>query len=203
MEFNPKASAAVAGMAASAAAVSADAAGEAARRAQANVQGLASEVLSAEDFNRLAEAAPCFVRAVAEGLGVSLGALRQLAGQGQLTSAVLAIGIRTSPMDDMLSKEHPGEAIVPKACATRISGAAGGGRGGIHPGDLLVSKDVAAAHMAALQPEALNPSPDALALLAELIAEMRALRQDHARMAQLLSRWDGDGMPRRLSHDEN
>lgn len=74
--------------------------------------------------------------------------------------------------------------------------------GGIYPGDLLVSKDVAAAHMAALQPEALNPSPDALALLAELVAEMRALRQDHAQMAQLLSRWDGHGMPTARHHGE-
>lgn len=86
--------------------------------------------------------------------------------------------------------------------AAGASGAPKFAVGGIYPGNLLVSKDVAAAHMAALQPEALNPSPDALALLAELIAEMRALRQDHARMAQLLARWDGDGMPTTRHHGE-
>lgn len=90
--------------------------------------------------------------------------------------------------EDMLAKEHPGEAIVPKACTTRIGGAAGGGCGGIHPGDLLVSKDVAADHMAALQSAAFNPWP-------EMLAASREILRLNTQIASLLQRWDGDGLP--------
>jgi tape measure domain-containing protein len=82
---------------------------------------LAAEVLSAEDFNRLNEFAPRLVRTAAEGLGVSLGALRQKAEHGQLTSAVLAIGIRTSAMGDMPDRVHTDEAIVPKSAAGKTN----------------------------------------------------------------------------------
>lgn len=85
---------------------------------------LAFEALSAEDFNRLNEFAPRLVRTAAEGLGVSLGALRQKAEHGQLTSAVLAIGIRTSAMGDMpdmLAQIQEGEAIVPKSAAGKTN----------------------------------------------------------------------------------
>jgi hypothetical protein len=67
--------------------------------------------------------------------------------------------------------------------------------GGLYPGDIPVSKAVAAAYVTTSQPSACNPSPDAARLMAELVAEMRALRQDHAQMAALLSRWDGHGLP--------
>ncbi|WP_126312899.1 hypothetical protein [Delftia acidovorans] len=50
--------------------------------------------------------------------------------------------------------------------------------GGRYPGDFLVSTDVAAAHSATLQSAACNPSPDAVMLLAELTAEIRALRAE-------------------------
>ncbi|MBL8355534.1 MAG: tape measure protein [Delftia acidovorans] len=99
MEYDPKASAAAARMAAFAAAVSADAAGEAARRAQANAQGLASEILSAEALNSLAESAPRLVRAVAEGLGITPGGLRQMADQGALTSEVLVVAFQKKAQD--------------------------------------------------------------------------------------------------------
>lgn len=48
--------------------------------------------------------------------------------------------------------------------------------GGLCPGDIPVSKAVAVAYVTASQPSACNPSPDAVRLMAELVAEMRALR---------------------------
>lgn len=216
MEHKPKALAAVAGMAAFAAAVSADAAGEAARRAQANAQGLASEILSAEALNSLAESAPRLVRAVAEGLGITPGGLRQMADQGALTSEVLVVAFQKKaqdlqqedrdrmaeidakaqaygfshddvmraldaaampkfavggmlPKDFVLGQVHTGEAIVPKACTGRIGGAVGGGCSVCSGG-------------------AFNPWPEALVLGREIV-------RLNERIARVLDRWDGDGVP--------
>lgn len=49
----------------------------------------ASELLSSEDFNRLNETAPTLMRALAEGAGTSVCALRKMAHEGRLTSAML------------------------------------------------------------------------------------------------------------------
>lgn len=50
-------------------------------------QGLASGTLRGEELNSVLEQAPSLARAIADGLGVPVGALRQLAEQGKLTTA--------------------------------------------------------------------------------------------------------------------
>lgn len=49
-------------------------------------QGLASGALRGEELNSVLEQAPRLARAIADGLGVSVGALRELGAAGQLTS---------------------------------------------------------------------------------------------------------------------
>jgi phage-related minor tail protein len=56
---------------------------------QATPEDLVHEPIRGELFNALAEAAPALVRTVASRLGVPLGALRKMANEGKLTSAVL------------------------------------------------------------------------------------------------------------------
>ncbi len=50
------------------------------------IQGLQSGVVRGEEFNSIMEQAPRLALALADGLGVGTGALRQMAAQGQLTS---------------------------------------------------------------------------------------------------------------------
>lgn len=149
--------------------------------AAANAHAAAASTKKAATSARLAEIDDRYARS-----GDLAGFLREVGAAG-LTLADLAdwlaasgaSGIPKFAVGGMLAKEHPGEAIVPMTCAVRIGGAAGGGGGGCGGGRSPVFR----------------PSPDVLALLAELVAELRALRQDHAQMAKLLSRWDGDGLP--------
>lgn len=54
-------------------------------------QAFGSGVLRGEEFNAVNEAAPRLMKAMADGLGVPVGALRGMAEQGKLTSEVLAI----------------------------------------------------------------------------------------------------------------
>ena len=53
------------------------------------IQGLQSGVLRGEEFNSVMEQAPRLARALAEGLGVTVGQLRALAQEGQLSSATV------------------------------------------------------------------------------------------------------------------
>ena len=53
------------------------------------VQGLQSGVLRGEEFNSVMEQAPRLARALADGLGVTTGKLRDMAQQGQLTTEVV------------------------------------------------------------------------------------------------------------------
>ena len=50
------------------------------------VQGLQSGVLRGDEFNSVMEQSPRLAQALADGLGVSVGALREMAQQGELTS---------------------------------------------------------------------------------------------------------------------
>ncbi|WP_443191403.1 tape measure protein [Pseudomonas indica] len=52
-------------------------------------QALASGALRGEEFNSVAEAAPRLMRALADGLEVPVGALRQMAADGELTADVI------------------------------------------------------------------------------------------------------------------
>lgn len=76
------------------------------------------------------------------------------------------------PKDFVLGQVHTGEAIVPKTCTLRIGGAAGGG-GGICAGG---------------QPPAFNPWP-------EMLAASREIVRLNTQIANLLQRWDSDGLP--------
>ncbi|MVW75395.1 tape measure protein [Pseudomonas xionganensis] len=53
-------------------------------------QALGSGVLRGEEFNTLAESSPRLLRALADGLGVNVGALRAMAAEGQLTADVIS-----------------------------------------------------------------------------------------------------------------
>ncbi|MDP3848628.1 MAG: tape measure protein [Pseudomonas sp.] len=52
-------------------------------------QSLSSGVLRGEEFNAVAESAPRLMQAMADGLGVSVGALRGMAADGKLTADVI------------------------------------------------------------------------------------------------------------------
>lgn len=66
------------------------AAGESASAILQLGQAFASGALRGDEFNSVNEAAPRLMRALADGIGVGVGALRGMAEQGQLTSQVLA-----------------------------------------------------------------------------------------------------------------
>lgn len=53
-------------------------------------QALGSGVLRGEEFNTLAESSPRLLKALADGLKVNVGALRDMAAQGKLTADVIA-----------------------------------------------------------------------------------------------------------------
>lgn len=58
------------------------------------IQGLQSGVLRGEEFNSVMEQAPRLAQAMANGLGVTTGELRTLAGQGALTAQVVMKALR-------------------------------------------------------------------------------------------------------------
>lgn len=62
------------------------------------IQGLQSGVLRGEEFNSVMEQSPRLARALADGLGVGVGELRNMAGEGKLTSEVV-IGALKSQTD--------------------------------------------------------------------------------------------------------
>lgn len=58
------------------------------------IQGLQSGVLRGEEFNSMMEQAPRLARALADGLGLPTGALREMAQQGALTTEVVLTALR-------------------------------------------------------------------------------------------------------------
>ena len=58
------------------------------------IQGLQSGVLRGEEFNSVMEQAPRLAQALANGLGVTTGELRNLAGQGALTAEIVMRALR-------------------------------------------------------------------------------------------------------------
>ncbi|MCU4491465.1 tape measure protein [Acinetobacter guillouiae] len=69
-------------------------------------QALASNVLRGEEFNSIAEQAPALLKAIATGLGVNIGELRKMAGEGQLTGDIVikALTKAKTSVDDLFSK---------------------------------------------------------------------------------------------------
>ncbi len=156
---------------------------------------LESEALSAEAWNHLAEYAPRLVRAAAEGLGVSLGAIRHMAAEGRITSAVLAGAFQKKAQDQQQEDRDRMAKIAAKAKAY-----------GFSHDDVLRALDAAAMPKFAVGDmlakvhtgEAIVPAkfdhwPEALALGREIV-------RLNTQMAQLLARWDGDGVPAVRGH---
>ncbi|WP_052081020.1 tape measure protein [Pseudomonas sp. ML96] len=56
-------------------------------------QALGSGVLRGEEFNTLAESSPRLLRALADGLKVNVGALREMAAEGKLTAEVISTAL--------------------------------------------------------------------------------------------------------------
>jgi tape measure domain-containing protein len=59
------------------------------------IQGLQSGVLRGDEFNSVMEQAPRLAQALAQGIGVTTGALREMAEQGALTSATVIRALTT------------------------------------------------------------------------------------------------------------
>ena len=59
------------------------------------IQGLQSGVLRGEEFNSIMEQSPRLAKAMADGLGVTTGELRKLAGEGRLTTEVVTNAIKS------------------------------------------------------------------------------------------------------------
>lgn len=69
-------------------------------------QALASNVLRGEEFNSISEQAPGLLKAIATGLGVNIGELRRMAGEGQLTADVVIKSLEKAKasVDDLFGK---------------------------------------------------------------------------------------------------
>ena len=69
-------------------------------------QALQSGVLRGEEFNSVMEQAPRLARALADGLGVNIGKLRAMAGEGKLTSEVIvkALESQSKALNEEFSK---------------------------------------------------------------------------------------------------
>lgn len=69
-------------------------------------QALASGVLRGEEFNSISEQAPGLLKAIAKGIGVNVGELRAMAGEGKITGDVLvdALGKAKPYIDDLFNK---------------------------------------------------------------------------------------------------
>lgn len=77
-------------------------------------QAMGSGVLNGGEFNAIAEAAPPLMRALAQGLGVSTGALRGMAAEGQLTTEVIT---------DLTVKALPGLTAAAQQLPDTVDGA--------------------------------------------------------------------------------
>lgn len=164
MEYNPKASAAAAGMAAASAHSNAMCARSAAESAEKRARF--EVIMAAYERNS------CLASFVRE-LGAAGLCLDDLADWlGMMSGPELIHRGGMLPKDFVLGQVHTGEAIVPKACTSRIGGAAGGG----------------CSVCSGAQPSALNPWPEMLAASHEIL-------RLNTQIANLLQRWDGDGMP--------
>lgn len=69
-------------------------------------QSLASGVFRGEEFNSVAEQTPALLKAIAQGLGVTIGELRSMAQNGEITSDVLvkALTKARASVDNLFSK---------------------------------------------------------------------------------------------------
>lgn len=75
--------------------ISGASASESASGIQQFAQALGAGVLRGDEFNSIAEAAPRLMQALADGLGVPVGKLREMAAAGQLTAEVVTNALLT------------------------------------------------------------------------------------------------------------
>jgi len=66
-------------------------------------QGLAADALRGQELNSIMEQTPRLARAIADGLGIEVGALREVAAQGKLTAEVVTDALRSQ--SDVLRSE--------------------------------------------------------------------------------------------------
>lgn len=155
----------------------------------------ASELLSGEDFSRLNETAPRLIRALAERAGTSVTSLRKMANEGRLTSAALLHGASVESHGKAAmnaaqaqSQAHTAAASATSAIASasvaRAAGTCACNRKGCRACDMLAKEHPGEA----IVPATFNPWPEALALGREIV-------RLNERIARLLNRWDGDGVP--------
>ncbi|MDN5648845.1 MAG: tape measure protein [Acinetobacter sp.] len=69
-------------------------------------QALASGVLRGEEFNSIAEQAPGLLKAIAQGMGVNIGQLRSMAGEGKITGDALVSALTNAKtsVDELFGK---------------------------------------------------------------------------------------------------
>lgn len=69
-------------------------------------QALGTGVLRGEELNSVMEQTPALAKAIAQGMGITIGQLRTVAAEGKITSDVLvkALGVAASDVDDKFSK---------------------------------------------------------------------------------------------------
>lgn len=97
-------------------------------------QALASGVLRGEEFNSISEQAPGLLKAIAKGMGVNIGELRAMAGEGKITGDVLVDSLsKAKPyIDDLFNKTDftIGNSVTQLSNAvTQFVGEAGKGSG--------------------------------------------------------------------------
>lgn len=155
----------------------------------------ASELLSSEDFSRLNETAPRLIRALADRAGTSVSNLRKMANEGRLTSAALLYRVSMDSHGEaaMNAAQAQSQAGIAAASATsaiasagmaRVASTCACNRKGCRACDIFAKEHPGEA----IVPAAFNPWPEALAVGREIV-------RLNTRIAQLLARWDGDGMP--------
>lgn len=93
-------------------------------------QSLASGVFRGEEFNSVAEQTPALLKAIASGLDVNIGKLREMANNGELTSDVLvkALSNAKESVDELFGKTDPtiGQSFTQlNNAATKFVGEAG------------------------------------------------------------------------------
>ena len=112
-------------------------------------QAYASGVLRGEEFNSVSEQTPRLTQAIAEGLGVEIGALRELAKEGKLTADVVTKALQSQA--DVISNEFANITIKPTQAFTvlensaiRLVGELNGlsGQTGVFAGQLIGLADI-------------------------------------------------------------
>ncbi|MGC3984839.1 MAG: tape measure protein [Pseudorhodoferax sp.] len=82
-------------------------------------QGMASGTLRGEELNSVLEQAPRLAKAIADGMGVTIGQLRELGSTGQLTSEAVIRALESQSA--VLSKEVAGATLTVSQAFTQLS----------------------------------------------------------------------------------